>query len=301
MIDLEQQITHTSITSTIIASAVLVVFILLAIIANKTLPKKRFKHLKLPLFLVIIGAIVVNTAVLAFNTVYLNVKAESRGPVHWHADIEFWACGSELELRDPTGLLSNKIGSSTYHEHNDKRIHLEGVVVEKKRDASLEKFMEVTGGYKHEDGIGIPLNKDPADWLASREHQDGDSQRTDFLTALPEHIGQTAKGPVLKLEDGMYCGDQQAEVQTFAYQFDKATRTYTQTKLSYYPGYTIRDESVVPPGDCIIVEFDAPKSSTDKICNQYGVRDAERCVEFGVKTYDPELCNIRPAVETEGS
>jgi hypothetical protein len=286
-----------SLNSTLIASAVLVVFTLLAIYLNRKLPKRSFKSYKLPLFLVMAGAVVFNTALLAYNTVHLNLKAESKGPVHWHTDIEFWACGSEIELRDPTGLLSNKIGTSTYHEHNDKRIHLEGVVVSEKRDASLGKFMSVTGGYLQEDSIGIPLNEDKSKWLATPEHQDGDKQSTAFQADMAKYVGDTDEGPVLQLYNSDYCGDQKGQVQAFVYHFDKASKTYTQEKLRDAARYVMRDESVVPPGDCVIVEFGEPKTTTDKICNQYGVRDAERCEQFGVKGYNPELCNIRK-VET---
>lgn len=292
--DLERQITSLSINTALGAGAVLVICTLVSIWAAKRLPKKRFKKLKAPLFIVLVGTIVTATAVLAFNTVYLNVRAESKGPVHWHADIEFWACGSELELRDPTGILSNKIGTSTYHEHNDKRIHLEGVVVEKSRDASLGKFMEVTGGYINEQGIGIPLNKDSATWLAHADHQDGDKQNTDFQAMMSQYVSDTKDGPVLELKNkSLACNDADSELQVFAYQYDKTAKTYRQTKIADPAKYIIRDESVVPAGDCIIVEFDKPKRTTDKLCTQYGVRDAKRCVEFGVKAYNPELCNIR--------
>ena len=65
-----------------------------------------------------------STGILIGSTIYLNTNSDSGGPVHWHADIEFWACGNEIELRDPTGF-SNKIGTGTLHEHDDHRIHLD--------------------------------------------------------------------------------------------------------------------------------------------------------------------------------
>lgn len=292
--DLERQITSLSINVALGAAAILVIFTLVAVIQSKRLPKKRFNKLRLPLFLVMAGTIAISTAILAFNTVYLNVKSESGGPVHWHADIEFWACGSEIELQDPVGALSNKVGTSTYHEHNDKRIHLEGVVVEKHRDASLGKFMEVTGGYINDYGVGIPVNEDPAEMLAHSDHQDGDDQ-SGTPASFTNYVKQGKKGSVLELQNGSdVCGDK-AELQVFVYRYDKHNKTYTQTKEADPAGYVIRDESVVPPGDCVIVEFDEPKDQTDKMCLQYGVRDAERCVEYGVKEFNDELCNIRKA------
>ncbi len=292
--DIAQHVIDISIKAVAIGAALLLFATGLAIWANKRLSKKHFARIKLPVFVLMLGTVVVTTAVLAFNTVYLNVVAESKGPVHWHADIEFWACGSEIELRDPQGALSNKIGTSTYHEHNDKRIHLEGVVVDKKRDASLGKFMAVTGGYLNKQGIGIPLNKDQSAWLAAKSHQDGDLQRTDFLDRMSDYVGESPKGPVLELHNGsLACGDKRAQLQVFVYQFDKATNMYHQTKLADPADYAIRDEEVVPPGNCIIFDFDKPKSATDKLCEQYGIRDSKRCEAFGVKPYNPDLCKIR--------
>jgi hypothetical protein len=290
--DVEQQVINRSVKTVLIGAAILAICTIVALIANKLLREKQFKKLKLPLFIPMAAAAVLGTFILAFNTVYLNVTSESKGPVHWHADIEFWACGSEIELRDPTGFLSNKIGTSTYHEHNDKRIHLEGVVVDKSHDASLGKFMEVTGGYINDRGVGISLNEDSQQWL--EDEHDGDQHETAFQAEMSQYVGESAEGPVLDLRNGSAaCGDQDAEVQAFVYQFDDKTDTYRQKKLDNPASYVILDKGIVPPGDCIIVEFDKPKSTTDRLCQQFGVRDSERCVEFGVKEHEPELCNIR--------
>lgn len=290
--DVEQQVISLSIRTALIGAVVLGLAAIVAIAANKGLKKKQFKRLKVPIFSVMVATALIGTGILTYNTIYLNVVSESKGPVHWHADIEFWACGSEVELRDPTGFLSNKIGTSTYHEHNDKRIHLEGVVVKEAEDASLGKFMEVTGGYLDGQGIGIPLNEDSNRWL--EDEHDGDPHSTEFTTNIDKYVGTTHEGPVLNLRnDSLACGNEQSELQVFAYHFNKENDTYYQTKVEDPADFTIRDESVVPPGDCIIFEFATPKRETDKLCEQYGVRDSERCTEFGVESYDPEVCNIK--------
>lgn len=292
-VDLEQQITSLGIRTTLIASASLIVLTILAALLKDRVPK-----LKLPLFLAMALMMVGTTVVLFGSTIYLNMKAESGGPVHWHTDIEFWACGAELELRDPHGLLSNKIGTSTYHEHNDKRIHLEGVVVKKSEDASLEKFMRVTDGYISGSGIGIPLNDNSDEWFVSGESIDGDQQDTSkfpLAGEANEWIIDGKDGPVANLVNGKACpgGDKPAEVQAFVYRFNEGSETYVQEKLADPGEYIMRDESLVPPGDCVIIEYGAVRETTDKLCEQYGVRDAVRCVEFGVKEYNPAVCNIR--------
>lgn len=297
--DLEQDIIKLATNTVLIACLVLIGGALLTVYLNKK-HKNVFKQSKLLLFLLMTIPIVGTTLLLFSSTVYLNVKSESGGPVHWHTDIEFWACGAELELRDPTGALSNKIGTATYHEHNDKRIHLEGVVVRKDTDASLKKFMEVTGGYINHDSIGMPLNGSKGQRTATTEHQDGDVHYPDRLNRLEQFISrQNPDRPVLELNNGrMGCNGQTAELQTFVYRYNKENKTYTQTKLADPSQYIMRDESTIPPGDCVIVEFDVPKNRTGKLCEQYGVRDSKRCVEFGVHEFNPELCNV---VEVDGN
>jgi hypothetical protein len=297
-IDLEHQINSMSINVVLIASLILIGATIIA-----ALLKDHYPKLKLPLFVLMAATLIISTSFLLGSTVYLNVKSESKGPVHWHSDIEFWACGAELELRNPTGKLSNKIGTATYHEHNDKRIHLEGVVVKKAEDASLGKFMRVTGGDISDDRIQIPINEDPGEWFASEDSDklDGDRQPPADPGNYSQFVKMTEKGPVMELADGQRCGEQAAELQVFVYSFNKGENTYTQAKLADPAEYVLRDESVVPPADCVIVEFDQPKDVTDKLCRQYGVRDELRCTEFGVKQYNPELCNIRQVFEAGGN
>lgn len=298
--DLEQQIASLATKTVAYAAVALVVLVVLAVIVNRQSEKLQ-RYLKLPLFVMIAFTMLGSTLLLAGSTIYLNVKSDSGGPVHWHSGIEFWACGTELNLRDPSGLLSNKVGSPTYHEHNDKYMHLEGVVVERDYDASLEKFMSVTGGYVTDQSVGIPLSEDAAAWELMHDQKDGDQVRftdgasIEEITANGQRISDTADGPVLQLKNGDDCGSvPDAELQVFVYSYDKASETYSQRKLENPGAYIMRDESALgPPGDCVIVEFDTPKAATDKLCEQYGIKDSERCTEFGVEAYDPGLCNLR--------
>lgn len=295
--DLEHQISSLALRTVALSSIGLIVLTIIAVFVNKA-PKNIQKYFKLPLFIGIAGIMAFSTILLTGSTVYLNVKSESGGPVHWHAGIEFWACDSELNLRDPDGFWSNKVGSATYHEHNDKYIHLEGVVVDKSYDASLEKFMSVTGGYITDSSIGIPLSEDTAAWPITGDQADGDTDSQQLAQiATPERIGQPVdnKGPVLELQNGDQCPDgTPGELQVFVYSFNKGEDTYSQRKIEDPGSYVIRDESILgPPSDCVIVEFGPTRAATDKICEQYGIKDAELCESFGVSDYNPELCNLR--------
>jgi hypothetical protein len=294
--DLELQIASQSKQIVLIACVALVVLIILSVTM-----RDRFPKLKPWLFGALSATLILPTIYFVASTIYLNVRSESGGPVHWHAEVEFWACGAELELRNPTGFLSNKIGTSTYHEHDDKHIHLEGVVLRKSEDASLGKFMRVTGGYLNETGMGVPLNSSEADWFATGEKLDGDKQYPEnfsLATDATRRISHAQDGPVINLKNGGACSsdtEEQAFLQTFVYTFNKTDGTYSQRRLSSEEAaeYTIRDESSLgPPADCIIFEYDILKETTDKLCEQYGVRDKKRCLDFGVKPENTAVCDI---------
>ncbi len=227
--DLNQAISSLSFTSVTIAVVLLVVLVTLAAFL-----RDRFPGSKPWLFWSMAVVVVVVTFILIGSTVYLNTVSLSGGPVHRHADFEMWACGEELELENPSGFLSNKIGTPVLHEHDDKRIHLEGVVVEQ-RDGSLGKFMEVTGGSITPNSIVFPTNDGKRSYV-----------------------------------NGQTCDGQPAELHVFLYQTTENDR-YTLRKLEKPAEYTISDESVVPPGDCIVMEFAPPKQTTDRMCRQYEV------------------------------
>lgn len=208
--------------------------VLLAILALISLKVKKLSHeAKKTLFLSIIVSTIIPTIVMSFSTIYLNTISSSKGPVHWHADFQVFACGQEYELKDPKGL-SNKIGTATLHEHNDKRIHLEGVVVTPP-DASLGKFFHVVGGELTPDSVSLPT----------------DNGLKTFKT-------------------GDMCGDKNVDLQVFLYKTDK-DGYYTQEKLTDPAKYIMSPYSSVPAGDCVIIELDSPKDKTERMCRSYEV------------------------------
>lgn len=211
---------------------VVVSFVILSVLSYITLINKNHSSVnKKILFFMMIGVVISVTLFLAFSTIYLNVISSSRGPVHWHADFEIWSCGRELELSDPKGW-SNKVGTPILHEHNDKRIHLEGVVVNID-DASLGRFFKVIGGKLDSNSLIFPTNN----------------------------------GSVL-LKSGDMCPDGKvAKLQVFAYRVINGT--YIQQKFLNPQTYIVSPQSQVPPGDCIIIELDSEKNMTDKLCRSY--------------------------------
>lgn len=297
-VDLEQQIASLSITVVTWAAILLVIFVVITVALRDRAPQ-----LKPYLFGTLAAILILPTLFFAGSTIYLNLKSESKGPVHWHAEIEFWACGSELELRDPSAFLSNKIGTSTYHEHNDKHIHLEGVVVRKAEDASLGKFMRVTGGSLSEQGIDVPLNEDSSTWFTQGDKRDGDEQGPLTIDQLENSfIKHTDTGPVAHLTNNGQCNDEAAELQTFVYTYNEESDTYSQRKITKPEDYTISEESSLgPPADCVIFDYDTPKDRTDKLCEQYGIRDKQRCESFGVKEKTDDLCSMEEVDSNRGT
>lgn len=283
--DLESSVNQLSTNVVLIASVLLIALVLIAMWVTKSKKKK----LKLPVFVAIAAVVTITTCTISGATIYLNVKSATGGPVHWHADFEIWACGNELELRDPRGALSNKIGTPTLHEHDDKRIHLEGVPVSLPHDASLGKFMEVVDGKISKNNLVVPLNDDEF-FENNKDEEDGDGNGAPSPELLDPFIKTERDGKVASFLNGQMCGNTPAEVQAFVYNFNPETKTYTQTKLADPAEYGITGQSEVPAGDCMVIEFDASKERTNKLCKQYGVRDKVKCGQFGVTGDGRKIC-----------
>ncbi|HSB46619.1 MAG TPA: hypothetical protein VLD37_01295 [Candidatus Bilamarchaeum sp.] len=124
--------------------------------------KSTSEQAKKTVYLFISAPIIAATAYLAGSTLYLNLVSETKGPVHWHADYEVWACDREYELIDPTGI-ENRIGTPVVHEHNDNRIHVEGVLL-KKEEASLRNFFVQAGGNFDNNSLTLPTNDGVMTW-----------------------------------------------------------------------------------------------------------------------------------------
>lgn len=286
--DLESTISDISTKTVLIGSVLLVLLVIAALLWSQRHPKT-----KAPIFGLILVVVLGTTLTISGGTIYLNVKSATGGPVHWHADVEFWACGNELELRDPQGVLSNKIGTPTLHEHNDKRIHLEGVPVELPQDASLGKFMDVVGGDVTNHTLIVPVNEGDDLFENGEGEEDGDGNGAPAPELVQQFLRTSSDGRVATFVGGQSCEGEPAEVQVFAYQLDETSKTYHQKKLDNPSRYEIGKHGEVPPGDCVIFEFAPPKDRTDKLCKQYGVRDIDRCEQFGVPASGRHVCEIR--------
>ncbi len=210
------------------ASFLVALLVILAI-----LMRKMDHYNKWMLFLGMAVPIVFATLFSAGTTIYLNQISHTKGPVHWHADFEVWACGKELDLMDPSGL-SNRIGTSTFHEHGDKRMHVEGVVINEE-DASLHRFFTFVGGELHDDHLSFPTDNGFA------SYKNGDACPDGSLGIL----------------------------QVFVHKTDTVKNTFTQEKIEELEDYILSPHSLVPPGDCIIIEFAQEKESTEHLCASY--------------------------------
>jgi hypothetical protein len=237
-LNLEEQIRQNSILFVTLGSITVTILVLLAIIIKRKYKWKNKKNNPEPtffhfIFWPMVLIIIVVTAYVAGGTVYLNIVSETGGPVHWHADYEIWNCGENLDIKDATGL-SNRIGSPVLHDHGDNRIHIEGVVVNYE-EASLKSFLRVIGGELNQGKLKVPVN-------------DG----------------------VIEMVDGQNCPNGSGTLQVFVYK--TVDNTATQEKLTNYPGYVLSPHTIVPPGDCVIFEFDSEqKETTDKICETYEI------------------------------
>lgn len=188
------------------------------------------------LFWTIASLIIATTGLLVGMTIYLNQTSVTAGPVHWHADFEVWVCGQKQDLRNPQGF-SNKIGTPTLHEHDDLRIHVEGVVVNW-TDVNLRAFFKVIGGELANDSLTIPV----------------ENVERRFVS------GEPCPGE-----------ERPATLQVFAITADLQNRSYSQHKLADPTSYQFTQAAKVPPGDCLIIEFSQELDRTERLCQSYQV------------------------------
>jgi len=186
------------------------------------------------------------------------------------------------------------------HEHDDRRVHLEGVVVDDTRDATLGKFFHVIGGAVTGEALVVPLNK--ADGPLFENDIDGDGPTDGASSLINPYLGTDSEGfRYARFVNGNTCGNETAAVQVFVFTHNEAAKTYSQQKISDPLNHVISPHSTVPAGDCVIIEFDVLKDQTNKLCEQYGIRDIDRCEQFGVSQEERKICELKqiayPAVD----
>lgn len=208
------------------------IIVLVFVVTAIAMDAHQSETTKRVLFAMISLPLIIATVYIAATTISLNVAAESKGPVHWHADFEVWNCEQKVNLKDPKEW-SNRIGNPVFHEHGDDRIHVEGVILDKE-DITLHHFVRVIGGSLTKTSLDLPINEDS-----------------------------------LVVHNGDLCNGQPAQVQVFVYK--TADGSYIQQKLDPYTDYVLSPFAAIPPGDCIIIEFDVEKDRTDHMCTSYQV------------------------------
>ncbi len=213
----------------LISTSAVILAIILIIIISLFL-KEKGEGVKALLFGLICLSAISYTVFLSGNTVLKNVKSETKGPVHWHADFLIYKCGVEVKLKSPEGI-SNRIGEPLLHEHGDKRIHVEGAVG-KLEDVSLNKFFNSIGG-----------------------------QMTDMELTVPTNYGAES------LRSGDSCVEEKSFLQVFVLSVNEGL--IEQRKLENPAEYILAKETLVPNGDCIVIELDRLKNRTDYLCESY--------------------------------
>jgi hypothetical protein len=120
-------------------------------------------------------AVLVPSLYTAGAFVHQSQTSWSGGEIHWHADYEVMVEENneyqQLNLIDPSNFceetshesttmcsLNDRTGSTKYHEHNDNRIHLEGIFKERD-DAVLSAYFETFGGKLTNTELGYPTNE----------------------------------------------------------------------------------------------------------------------------------------------
>jgi len=86
---------------------------------------------------------------------------------------------------------------------------------------------------------------------------------------------------IAEFNNGDTCSNgEKGSLQGFLYKTDEATKTYHQEKIENFEDYVISPYGLVPPGDCIVIEFGSIKEKTENICETYRIaRDGGEIIE----------------------
>lgn len=103
------------------------------------------------LFLAMALVVVIPTVFMFGGTVYMNLTSFTGGEIHWHADFDIYIDGDLRDIKDAEGL-ANRVGTAQFHEHDDGRVHAEGIFQERE-DVTLAAFFEAIGGHLTTDRI----------------------------------------------------------------------------------------------------------------------------------------------------
>ena len=234
----------------ILWGSVAIGFLVALVISLRT---SKFGNIRKTLVFGTIAFVVISlTAQMTISTIVINAISESDGPVHWHADFEIWACNEKQMLMSPESKLNNKVGTGLFHHHDDDRIHIEGPILDLD-SVGIDDFFEVIGGHLHQEEL-------------------------EFI----DHDGE------LKVfQNGDLCNDQESKVQVFLLRVtnpEDDNWTYIQTKLEHFDDYTPAPHTAIPPGDCLIIEFDVEKEKTDRLCTSYRIAEEKGALTRGEST-----------------
>lgn len=167
-------------------------------------------------FDVIAVVVVIATLFMVSSTLYLNFTSPTKGPVHWHADYEIILCNEHYELMEPKGML-NRVGTNTLHEHNDNRIHVEGVP-RTLEEVSLGEFFEKVDSHLSNNEFHMNSNK-----------------------------GE------ITVKNGQLCNGKAATLYVFVEKQFGRERKWS--KLENAEEYVISPYSTIPPGDRLKITF----------------------------------------------
>lgn len=254
-----------------------------------------------PIFFYALGAVMlVVTSVLLLSTSILQIQSGTAGAAHTQAEIEFWFCGTEVRP------LTHKLSGNRRLSQDAKRVYVSGFTPADDDAGSLRGYVAALGGELQDESLRIPLAAQEDGWTMSEQLRDGDPQGdldTRFMQRFmirpsPDSPEET----LLDITNGQRCPrSSETELQVFVYSANSDANTYQQHKLDSPSHYLFSPRRSLPPGDCVIVEFDEPKDQTDKLCPSYGMRDSQRCLTFGVQQLEGGYCSYEQVDPERGS
>jgi len=94
-----------------------------------------------------------------------------------------------------------------------------------------------------------------------------------------ESITMITNSGTAKANNGGLCGNDLGVMNIFVYSVEEGI--VSQNKISEIESYRMTPSSIIPPGDCIIIEFGPEKDITDKICKTYEIALEKGDISYG--------------------
>lgn len=253
--------------------------------------KKRSPRHNSVLFALIATVVISSTGLLVGTVLDSFFNASPTGLSRRQSQIEYWACGVQLATPAPNKPFRTSSGEGSFFEYGDGVARFQGIINQELDAPNLANFQNAIGGSITATSMVLPLSENIISTGIDGDIPDpsGTSRIDKFITK------STDSQTTITLVNGSTCGSTSSVINIFGLSVNESTNTYTQKKFEFPSNLNLGN--VQNMSDCIIVEFDAVREKTDRLCSEIGNRDSARCQDFRLISKQAGSCDLRQVLD----